>query len=269
MGADNLCHLGGCPEERGSVSSPLPSLPRERFAVRVVVPDPEPVGFGQVEARIVIDGIPVAAAAFGKGPASSPEQLVYSGQLEAGTQPREVMLAEAYCTEGCCGALYVTIAREADEVVWTNWRTPVPDSTLAEARFNAAGYDREVARAETDQEWEWPARTLARLIDARLRSDPSILGQWDCQPGWCTAWLKDFDATRLTFSHPARWGSFEDPHIQFGMVIKVADHDPRILADQIIESLRSTDPKTTADIIGGSKDAAEKLGLTHRPPTRW
>lgn len=53
------------------------------------------------------------------------------------------------------------------------------------------------------------------------------------------------------------------------MVVKVADHDPRILADQVIESMRSTDPKTTAGMIGGSKNAAEKLGLTYRAPADW
>lgn len=87
----------------------LGGVPPGRFAIRVVVPDPSPVGFPQVETRIVIDGMPAVAQAFDKGPAESPERLLTSDQLRATSEPREVRLAEAYCTEGCCGGLYVTI----------------------------------------------------------------------------------------------------------------------------------------------------------------
>ncbi|MFH9968705.1 hypothetical protein ACH4PR_46710 [Streptomyces mirabilis] len=31
-------------------------------------------------------------------------------------------LAEASCTEGCCGALCVTIQRDGDYVLWDEWR---------------------------------------------------------------------------------------------------------------------------------------------------
>lgn len=138
--------------------------PDERFAVRVVVPDPRPVGFPQVEARVVIDGMPVVATFFDKGPADQPEEVVHSGQLRATSEPREVRLAEAYCTEGCCGALYVTITREGSEVVWRNWRSRKPGDPPPDVRFDAAEYDREIARAERDHSWEWPARTVARLV---------------------------------------------------------------------------------------------------------
>jgi hypothetical protein len=244
-------------------------LPEGRFAVRVVVPDPKPAGFPQVEARIVIDGMPVVAAAFDRGPAEAPEQLIDSGRLRAVTEPHEVKLAEAYCTEGCCGALYVTIVRDGDEVVWKDWRSPVSGAPQQEVRFDAVAYDREVTRAERDHGWEWPARTLARLVAGQLRADPTILGRWDCQPGWCTAWLKDFDTARLTFTHPAHRDSFHDPWIQFGLVIQVGDQDPQALAAQIIASMRTTDPKSTAEMIGGGKDTAVKLGLAYRKPTRW
>lgn len=36
-------------------------------------------------------------------------------------------LAEASCTEGCCGALYVTIQRDGDYVLWDEWRNPDED----------------------------------------------------------------------------------------------------------------------------------------------
>lgn len=236
--------------------------PRGRFAIRVVVPDPKPVGFPLVEARIVIDGVPVVAALFDKGPARSPEDLIHNGHLRATSEPREVMLAEAYCTEECCGGLYVTIVREGAEVVW-RYRDG------EEVRFDAAEYDREVARAEQDHSWEWPAMTLARLVTEELRTDPTILGRWDCALDWCTAWLKDGDTTRLVFGHPAHTASPDDPWMQFGLVIDVQGRDPATLAREIIESTRHTDPKTVAEMIGGNQEEAEKLGLRYRKPTRW
>ncbi|MET9406207.1 hypothetical protein ABZX90_10595 [Streptomyces sp. NPDC002935] len=33
-------------------------------------------------------------------------------------------------------------------------------------RFDATAYDAEIARAEMDDHWSWPARTMARLIKA-------------------------------------------------------------------------------------------------------
>lgn len=181
----------------------------------------------------------------------------------------KVMLAEAYCTEGCCGALYVTIVRDGPEVVWKDWRSSMKGDPPPEARFNAAAYDREVVRAERDYTWEWPARTAARLLDARLRADPDILGRWGCAPGWCTAWLKDFNTARLTFTYPASATFGQEPWVQFGLVIDIQDQDPETVAEQVIESLRDTDLKSSAEMIGGSRDSAEKLGLTYKEPTRW
>lgn len=137
-------------------------VPQGRFAIRVVRPDPDPVGFSQVEARIVIDGVPVVAAAFGKGPAESPEELIHNGRLRATGEPRQIRLAEAYCTEGCCSGLYVTIVREGSAVVWKDWRSSKRGDPPQDVRFDAAEYDREVAQAERDHSWEWPARTVAR-----------------------------------------------------------------------------------------------------------
>jgi hypothetical protein len=80
--------------------------------------------------------------------------MVHSGQLRAASEPREIKLAEAYCTEGCCGALYVTIVREGAEVVWQDWRSRKLGDPPPRVRFDAAEYDREVARAEQDRGWE-------------------------------------------------------------------------------------------------------------------
>ncbi|WP_221320311.1 hypothetical protein [Actinoplanes sp. L3-i22] len=244
-------------------------IPGERFAVRVVVPDPVPDGFPQVEARIVIDGRPIVAAAFDKGPAEQPERLLGGRRLRATVEPREVRLAEAYCTEGCCGGLYVTIVRDGSGVLWKDWRSSMPGDPPPDVRFDAARYDRELARAEQDHGWEWPARTAARRIVERLTADPTVLGRWDCSPGWCHAWLKDFDVVRFTFGYPAGARTLRDPSIQFGQVIEVNGRDPEVVAAEFVESMRDTDPKSLAEMVGGSRDAAGELGLVYRAPSRW
>ncbi|GAB3846174.1 hypothetical protein GCM10027610_063810 [Dactylosporangium cerinum] len=111
--------------------------------------------------------MPVVAAAFDKG---VPVELL-DGRLRAGPVPVEVRLAVAMCGEGCCGALYVTIVRDGGTVVWRDWRGHVGPPPPA-LRFDAAQYDAEVARAETDHSWEWPARTVARLLKDRLATEP-------------------------------------------------------------------------------------------------
>jgi hypothetical protein len=239
-------------------------VPEGRFAVRVVVPDPQPSRFPVVETRIVIDGTPIVAAAFDKGPAEDPALLIERGQLRATGEPREVRLAEAYCTEGCCGGLYVTIVRAGDEVVWKDWRKSKKGDPPGEFRFDASEYDREIARVEQDRGWEWPAKTVARLVAEEFAADPSLLGRWDCRPGWCTSWLQDHEIARITFQHPA-----EDPVLRFGLLIEVGDRAPEIVAAEVVDSMRNTDPKSVAQVIGGGKDAAEKLGFGYDPSALW
>jgi hypothetical protein len=154
-------------------------------------------------------------------------------------------------------------------MVWKDWRSSTPGEPLAEVRIDADDYHREVARAEQDHTWEWPARTLARLVSERLHAEPGILGQWDCRLGWCAAWLKDFDIARLTFLHPANRTSGTDPFLQFGLKVRVADQDPQVLAEQITDSMRTADPKITADMIGGNEATATKLGFTYRRSDGW
>lgn len=155
--------------------------PRSTIAVHVVVPDPASSD-GDVETRVLVDGRPIIAEAFDRGAPGSPEHLLDGDTpLRATAAPHEVQLAEAWCTEGCCGALYVTIERDADAVVWHRWRTATPrDEPLPSLRFDAARYDEEIARAERDHGWEWPARTAARLLRRRLQAEPELLGRWGC-----------------------------------------------------------------------------------------
>ncbi|MET9960016.1 hypothetical protein ABZ128_13290 [Streptomyces sp. NPDC006326] len=239
-----------------------------RFRVEVVAGDPadrEPV-----EARVLIDGRPVVPAVFGRGRTNSPEYLLDEGRLRAGAEPREVQLAEAYCTEGCCGALYVTIRREADQVVWENWRRSMSGSRDAAAelpahRFEASAYDREVARAETDGSWSWRARTVARLIKAGLTGEPDLLGRWDASRGWTTTDFDDPDTALVVFSYlpgPAS-GKPEraDSPLQFRWDIPDDGTPPEAQAAAALRRLAEEDPKTYARVCGGSRERAEELGF--------
>ncbi|MER5963920.1 hypothetical protein [Streptomyces sp. NPDC002057] len=176
--------------------------PRLRIEVAVADPgDPD-----VVETRFLVDGRPLVPEAFGRGPGESPEQLLASGALRARPEPREVRLAEAYCTEGCCGALYVTVRREGAHVVWDGWRRPSgPARGSPETpayRFDADAYDAEIARAERDRSWIWPARRTAWLISAGLRERPGLLTRWGLRRGWISTDFREPDTTVVTFDGP-------------------------------------------------------------------
>lgn len=125
------------------------AMGRNRFEIHVVIPvAPGPSVYRSATTRILLDGRPIIADLFPMGSGEEPENLLRRTGLRASDQPRRVKLAEAYCTEGCCGALYVTIVREGDQVVWRDWEMPGDPSP--EFRFPAAEYDLEVAGAEYD-----------------------------------------------------------------------------------------------------------------------
>lgn len=174
-----------------------------RLRIEVAVADPaEPE---VVETRFLIDGRPLVPEAFGQGPGEPPEQLLDRGSLRATPEPREVRLAEAYCTEGCCGALYVTVRRDGDHVVWDGWRRPAAPLGLPELpayRFDAVAYDAEIAYAEHDQGWAWPARRTARLITAGLRDRPETFTRWGLVQGWISTAFDAPDTTVVTFTGP-------------------------------------------------------------------
>ncbi|WP_329192387.1 MULTISPECIES: hypothetical protein [unclassified Streptomyces] len=243
-----------------------------RLRIEVVAGDPadrEPV-----ETRILIDGRPLVPAVFGLGPAHRPEYLLDEGMLRAAAQPREVQLAEAGCTEGCCGALYVTIRRDGDHVVWENWRrsqtVPAPGgpaaSELPDYRFDASAYDAEIARAETDRSWSWPARTTARLIEAGLRENPELLGRWDARRGRISSGFRHPDTTEVTFWYvpgPAA-GRPEraDSPLQFCWVIPDDGTPPEAQAAAALRRLAEEDPKTYGRVCGGSPERAAELGFS-------
>lgn len=226
-----------------------------RLRVEVVAGDP--VDREPVETRILVDGRPLVPAVFARGPARCPEYLLDEGRLRAGPEPREVQLAVASCTEGCCGALYVTIRRDGDQVVWE------PAPALPAYRFDAAAYDAEVARAETDRSWPWPARSTARLIKAGLMERPELLSRWDARRGWISSGFDDPDTTVVTFWYVpglAAGKPVGDP-LQFRWVVPDDGTPPEAQAAAALRRLAEEDPKTYGQVCGGSRERAEELGF--------
>ncbi|MEJ8643915.1 hypothetical protein WKI68_26180 [Streptomyces sp. MS1.HAVA.3] len=170
-------------------------------------------------------------------------------------------LAEAGCTEGCCGALYVTIRRDGTEVVWGDWRG-VTGATPPEYRFDAAAYDAELERAERDHSWSWPARTTARLISAGLRERPELLGRWDLRESWISTDWRNPDTTvlQLAFTPPC---TTESLYFEWHL-----PDDGRPAAEQAAAALariEAGDPKEFTRLSGGSRELAESLGYGWPP----
>ncbi|MFF5933515.1 hypothetical protein [Streptomyces sp. NPDC012508] len=238
-----------------------------RLRVEVAVRDPADPDVA--ETRLLVDGRPVVPAAFGLGPGNAPEELLDSGRLRATAEPREVQLAEAYCTEGCCGALYVTVQRDGDHVVWRDWRRTQSgrrgQPELPAYRFDAPAYDAEIARAENDHSWAWPARITARLLAAGLRDRPDLLTRWDARFGWVGTDYHDPDTTVVSFTF---WPGLAEgqrdvdgPWLQFFWSLPDDGTPPEARAAATLTRLETTDPKTFAQVRGGSREDAEALGF--------
>lgn len=235
--------------------------PAEVRRLRIEVAVPDPLRAGDVQTRILVDGRPVVAAAFDKGPPHTPETLLERGRLRAAVQAHEVRLAEAYCTEGCCGALHVTVVRDRDTVVWRDWRGHTSAAPPPEPRFAADQYDAELTRAETDRTWEWPARTVARVLRARLAAEPNLLSRWQCELGWIWAGPSEPSQVQFTFCYPERpTRSDADPWIQFMRVVPIDAAPPDEQVARILGQMVTVDPKTQATVVGGTRDYAEQLG---------
>ncbi|MFG2479895.1 hypothetical protein [Streptomyces fagopyri] len=239
-----------------------------RLRIEVVATDP--VDREPVETRILIDGRPVVPAFFARGSANTPEDLLADGHLGAGPEPREVQLAEAWCTEGCCGALYVTIRRDGDQVVWENWKRPwrmpgtrAPAPELPAFRFDAVSYDAEISRAVADHSWAWPARTVARLVKAGLVERPDLLSRWDARRGWIDSGFDDPDTVVVTFWYAPGLaaGKPDGDLLQFRWVVPDNGTAPETQAALVLLRLEGEDPKTYAEVCGGSRERAEQLGF--------
>ncbi|MDX3071018.1 hypothetical protein [Streptomyces sp. MI02-7b] len=250
------------------------ALPATAGRLHVEMVAGDPAHSKQVEARILIDGRPIVPAVFTHGPVNGPDLLLEDGHLRAGPEPREVQLAEARCTEGCCGALYVTIRRDGDQVVWENWRRSMSGSRetppeVLPHRFDAAAYDAEIARAETDRSWSWRARAVARLIKAGLIETPDLLSRWDASRGWISSGLEDPDVTVVTFWYVPGLASGTpdgaDSPLQFRWDIPDDGTPPETQAAAALRRLADEDPRTYGRVCGGTRKRAQELGFPWPP----
>ncbi|MET9378035.1 hypothetical protein ABZX98_28540 [Streptomyces sp. NPDC002992] len=253
---------------RRTARQPFSARPgSSRLQVEVAVRDPADPDCA--ETRFLIDGRPLVPEAFGRGPGNSPEYLLDSGRLRATPEPREVQLAEAYCTEGCCGALHVTVQRDGDHVVWRDWRRTASGRRgqphLPAYRFDATAYDAEITRAEHDHSWAWPARITARLLAAGLRDRPELLTRWDARFGWVGTDFHDPDTTVLSFTfRPGLATGRQDTNgswLQFLWRLPDDGTPPDLRAAAALRLLETTDPKTFARVGGGSREYAKELGF--------
>ncbi|MFF5970201.1 hypothetical protein ACFY7C_01620 [Streptomyces sp. NPDC012769] len=231
--------------------------------LRIEVLSRDPADGEQVETRILLDGRPLVPEVFGRGAGNTPEDLLDAGCLVATEEPREVRLADAWCCEGCCGALSVTVVREGDEVVWRDWRHPArlpsgdPAPELPAYRFDAAAYDAELARATGDDGWSWPARTTGRLIGAALRERPEPLARWDCVLVHASADGRDPDTAVLWFHY--RPGTFEGepaekgPWLHFVWRLPDDGTPPAVRAAAALHRIEREDPRAYAECAGGSR----------------
>ncbi|MFG3251982.1 hypothetical protein [Streptomyces sp. NPDC048172] len=248
-----------------------PAVREGLSTLRIEVTSRDPDRWFRAETRVLVDGRPVLGEALGSGPVHAPEHLLEPGLLRAGpdgAEPHEVQLLEALCTEPCCGALYAAISREGDTVVWQVWRT-FPEEEKLQLRFDAVQYDAEVARAENDHSWEWPARTFTRLIGERLRAEPEVLGRWRCVLEEVGLAPGKYDAVRLTFHYPYEpsgdegdsEGEAEAPWLRFGCEHMDNGWSPELQAERAVGRLARDDPKSFGFIAGGTRAHAEALGF--------
>lgn len=135
------------------------------------------------EVRPLVDGVDMLEEVHPEGLAASCRHWTGPAErwpLAVTAEPRRIMITEPVCTAGCCGALYVTLRREGNQVIWESWEntsdiTAVP----TDLRFDAAQYEAELARAAGDRDWEEPVDTIARLLGQAL-ADSGWFERWGC-----------------------------------------------------------------------------------------
>jgi hypothetical protein len=204
----------------------------------VRVTTPEDSAWGQVETTLLVDGRDVVGDMFDNGPKTDPDDLLGpQGLLRPADDPHRVKLAEAECTEGCCGAVWVRVHRDGDEVVWDGWEnTGGPPTGHSAYRFDADEYLAELTRADNDRGWEWPGRTLARRLRTALQDDPAILTRWNGRLDWIVCRPNERDVIHLSVVTPA------SPQTQSLMHLPVTDDPVTEQAKRALDRLRRRDP---------------------------
>ncbi|MFB9662532.1 hypothetical protein ACFQS3_23570 [Glycomyces mayteni] len=245
-----------------------PPLPRG-LAVRVSVPRPSIAT--QARTHLLLDGVPLVEAHFQRGHSGRPETVLHDGRgLEALAEPRDVKIGDTGCVEECCGAFRAVISRRGGLVEWEVRDTVLKDPPTTRLTFDADQYDAEVVRAAADFDWEWPARRAARLLRERIGAESELMSRWECELAWTGSWSPDRSEMQYSFYYPKR-PSGNDAYVQFSAardvpyVPEVDDGAVMAVVDRIIADLRTTDPKSTARLSGGSREYAEALGFPWPP----
>ncbi|MGW4807789.1 hypothetical protein [Kitasatospora sp. NPDC004272] len=246
-----------------------------RFRIEVAEPDPRSRAWTQV--RVLVDGLPLALRLFPAGVALGPDPLLDGGLLRAGPEPHPVRLAEASCSEGCCGALWVDVRRaagpEGPVVVWDGFRpgrdaAPLPG--VGALRFDAAAYDAEVARAETSDPARSRARAVALLLERELRSRPELLARWDAEAGRIGPADDRPDTAEVVFWYvPGQSsGAPEQPEhpLLFRWSVPDDGRPPEEQAAAALHRLATEDPTSYARLTGGNRARSAQLGFAWPEP---
>ncbi|WP_235033037.1 hypothetical protein [Streptomyces sp. WAC05374] len=240
------------------------------LSLSIVCPPPDE---GGVRVRPIVNGRDILTEVVPGGVGGSrylgvsPRDLLGpDGLLHATVTPHEVRLARSGCgVEECCGALYMTVTRHGDHVVWAGWRDPANQGVeLPLLRFAAGQYGAEVLRAAEDRSWEWPAEAVARLLEAGLRGRGDWLVRWDCELEGVWVSRKEPDRIRVVLWYPRDRTDAELPWLQFGMTLRISEDAPSVQAERLEARLTAGDPRPTAEVWGGSHDA-EQLGYPWPP----
>ncbi|WP_051942940.1 hypothetical protein [Streptacidiphilus rugosus] len=236
-----------------------------------------PPGEGGVEAHPIVNGRHLLTDVLAESPESpgyvpvGPRPLLDpDGPLHATATPHEIRVAVSGCgVELCCGALYVTVRRDGEHVLWEGWRDLAhPEFDAPGLRFAAAAYEAEVLRAEADRGWEWPGAAVARLLEAGLNRREDWLDRWDCEVEGVWASRSEPDRIRVVLGHPRGLTDPDRPWIQFGLTLPISEDDPSDQAARLEAELTAGDPRATAEVWGGTYHA-DQLGYPWPPVNPW
>lgn len=170
--------VGGGEIDRGS----YPGLPEIDVLRLAVVPVPE-VGAGEFAVEIYVNEVEMSAAGAGLG-MDPVDVLVPRNRFIATDDPNRIPAARCGCGVYGCRVTDLVIQREGDVVHW-DWEVERP--VKRRMTFDAAAYDREVARIGADASWETPSRTASRLVATGV--DAGALAARGLRYGWSgTRW---------------------------------------------------------------------------------
>jgi hypothetical protein len=218
----------------------------DRVRVGVVETGADVAGVtGAVHVELWVNDVEMTAAGAGLG-MDAVDVLVPVHRLVATERPRRVAVARCGCGVYGCGSTDVVVQRVGDTVRW-DWEIEVPLDRPAV--FDAAEYDREMARVEADRSWETPAHTAGRRVLERAdrgRLREHGLELTDAVPDWrnpriFTAWMVVPERYQVVLDVP--WEG----------------RTPEALADEVCRILALSPTAWTARWMGNTPDTRDVL----------